>query len=170
MTTQQGDLWGQQPSLLNLLSSCARDTGGQCAGRARGRRQLVESPLLPESLTLSPCIIVSLSLPHQPPHHHAPPPTALLDPGLCRGCKQLIDNTQGLPIRNNQTVISVASLFKCIYNDAMMLISWPEPARTEASNALALEKIIMPVITKQAANLCTSPPHISKIHFISFCN
>lgn len=61
-------------------------------------------------------------------------------------------------------------LFKCIYNDAMMLISRPEPASTALSNALALEKIIMPVITKRAAHLCTSPPRVSKIHFISSRN
>lgn len=61
-------------------------------------------------------------------------------------------------------------LFKCIYNDAMMLISRPEPASTGLSNALALEKIIMPVITKRAAHLCTSPPRVSKIHFISSRN
>lgn len=61
-------------------------------------------------------------------------------------------------------------LFKCIYNDAMMLISRPEPASAALSNALALEKIIMPVITKRAAHLCTSPPRVSKIHFISSRN
>lgn len=160
----QGDL-GVHPAMLSeqaVLRGNEHAGGERRGGEGRGGCAAMSSTL-PSSL--------SPSLYHLPPPPHHPPAPERRSSQVSAAAPNGSMTTHGAcQLEIIRQSFRRRVLFKCIYNDAMMLISRPEPASTGLSNALALEKIIMPVITKRAAHLCTSPPRVSKIHFISSRN